>query len=163
MVLVAAISGFVVNWHFPRNAKAQTPVAVPLARSALLQAGGRTIGGPGVEVIGVAPVYGRDGLLFDTCQRDAGGVASDCEPLDICVTLVNLGTRPVAFGFYGQPGDLLLMLSQVVPRRSQTTCARSVVSVGLNPVTQTDSNFAEVAEPIEVHWRIDVMPGAPAL
>jgi hypothetical protein len=163
MVLLAALSGVVVNWHLPGDAKAQSSVAVPVGQSALLEAGGRTIGGPAVEVVGQVRVYGGDGLILDTCQRDAGGVSGDCEPLDVCVTLVNLGTRPVAFGLYGQPGDVLVLLSRVVPQRSQTSCARGVVSVDLNPVAQTDSNFGSVAEPVEVVWRIDVMPSPSEL
>lgn len=161
LVLLAASVGPFWNWISSGEVAAQTQGPSAIAQAALLQPGGLTIGGPGVEVVGVPRVFGGDGRILDTCARNAGGVAGNCAPLDVCVTFVNLGSQPVTVGFIGPPGDALVSLLQVVPERSQTSCVRGVVSIDLNPVTATDNPLAGgIAVPAELHWRIDLMPAA---
>ena len=116
----------------------------------LLEAGGRTIGGPGIAVT-------HDATIFSSCRQDSGGVVSLCAPLDLCVSVVNVSEQPVSVGLRGPSGTLVSVLEMALDERSTTTCARAVSTVEVNP---TSGEVQGGGSATELHWRVDVMPSA---
>jgi hypothetical protein len=101
-------------------------------KSAQLQAGGRTIGGPVAESL--AP--GEMKILFFFQGFAEGG-------LDVCATLLNTGQGTVTLRMYGESGAT----SEVAPGRGVTRCE--------GDVDNSDALCAEGGKPCSFAWRVD--------